>query len=69
MKSSGSSIAFPLFCEYAAGTPAGRRPRKELVHRRDELVAALKREAAQARRDRPQPADALETMPDLERHR
>ena len=27
-----STIAFPLFCEYAVGSPNGRRPRKELVH-------------------------------------
>ena len=36
---------------------------------RDALVAALKREAKQARREHPQPDDALDTMPDLERHR
>ena len=34
-----STIAFPLFCEYAVGSPNGRRPRKELVHKRDALVA------------------------------
>ena len=34
-----STIAFPLFCEYAVGSPNGRRPRKELVHHRDRLVA------------------------------
>ena len=44
-----STIAFPLFCEYAVGSPNGRRPRKELVHRRDELVAGLTREAKAAR--------------------
>ena len=27
-----STIAFPLFCEYAVGSPNGRRARKELVH-------------------------------------
>ena len=64
-----STIAFPLFCEYAVGAPTGRRPRKELVHKRDELVATLKRDATAARREHPQPDDALETMPDLERHR
>ena len=36
-----STIAFPLFCEYAVGSPNGRRPRKELVHKRDELVAIV----------------------------
>jgi deoxyhypusine synthase len=43
-----STIAFPLFCEYAIGSPNGRRPRKELVHKRDQLVAALTREAKAA---------------------
>jgi deoxyhypusine synthase len=40
-----STIGFPLFCEYVVGAPTGRRPRKELVHKRTELVAALKEEA------------------------
>ena len=40
-----STIAFPLFCEYAVGSANNRRPRKELVHRRDELVADLLRQA------------------------
>ena len=44
-----STIAFPIFCEYAIGSPNGRRPRKELVHKRDRLVANLKREAKAAR--------------------
>jgi deoxyhypusine synthase len=44
-----STIAFPLFCEYAVGSPNGRRPRKELVHQREKLVANLTREAKAAR--------------------
>jgi len=64
-----STIAFPLFCEYAVASTHNRRPRKELVHKRDALVAALKDEAMRARRDEPEPADVLDTMPDLERHR
>ena len=40
-----STIAFPLFCEYAVGSEHGRRPRKELVHKRDALVADLVRQA------------------------
>jgi len=64
-----STIAFPLFCEYAVGAPHGRRARKELVHKRAELVAALRQEAAIARREHPTPGDPVETMPDLERHR
>jgi deoxyhypusine synthase len=46
-----STIAFPLFCEYVIGSPNARRPRKELVHRRRELVDHLAREA-KAVRDR-----------------
>ena len=64
-----STIAFPLFCEYAVGAEHNRRPRKELVHKREELVAVLKREATAARRQHPAPRDPVETMPDLERHR
>jgi deoxyhypusine synthase len=64
-----STIAFPLFCEYAVGSQHNRRPRKELVHKRDELVAVLKREARAAKRQHPAPVDPVETMPDLERHR
>jgi deoxyhypusine synthase len=44
-----STIAFPLFCEYAIASPNARRPRKELVHRRDELVGDLVRQAKDAR--------------------
>jgi len=40
-----STIAFPLFCEYAVGSAHGRRPRKELLHRRAALVADLLRQA------------------------
>ncbi|MFO7695221.1 MAG: deoxyhypusine synthase [Vicinamibacterales bacterium] len=40
-----STIAFPLFCEYAVGSPSGRRPRKELLHKREALVADLLRQA------------------------
>ena len=44
-----STIAFPLFCEYAIGSPHGRRARKELFHQRGRLVADLAREATQVR--------------------
>jgi len=40
-----STIAFPLFCEYAVGSPNGRRPRKQLLHKREDLVADLVRQA------------------------
>jgi len=44
-----STIAFPLFCEYAVGSPNGRRARKELIKQRERLVADLTREAKAAR--------------------
>jgi deoxyhypusine synthase len=64
-----STIAFPLFAEYAVGSKWGRRERKELLKRRDELVAALGREAESARTRAPEASGDPETMPDLERHR
>jgi deoxyhypusine synthase len=45
-----STIAFPLFCEYACAHKNNRRKRKALVHKRDALVAALKAEAIKARK-------------------
>ena len=59
-----STIAFPLFCEYAVGFNI-----KELIHKRDGLVARLRTEAKSARSEHPQPQESLDTMPDLERHR
>lgn len=44
-----TTIAFPLFCEYAVGSAHGRRPRKELYHRRDALVTDLERQAREVR--------------------
>ncbi|OFW13027.1 MAG: hypothetical protein A3F70_05860 [Acidobacteria bacterium RIFCSPLOWO2_12_FULL_67_14] len=64
-----STIAFPLFCEYVVGCEHNRRARKELVHRRDELVGTLQRQARAARQQHPEPVDPVDTMPDLERHR
>jgi deoxyhypusine synthase len=49
-----STIAFPLFCEYACGHKNGRRKRKGLVHKRNALVAALKAEAIKARTPAPE---------------
>ncbi len=43
-----TTISFPIFAEYAVGSEWGRRPRRELVHRRDALVADLKRQAEAA---------------------
>src|SRR3954466_11402423 len=44
-----STVAFPLFCEYAIASPHGRRKRKELLHQRDALVAQLTADAKAAR--------------------
>jgi deoxyhypusine synthase len=63
-----STIAFPLFAEYAVGSTWNRRARKELVHRRDELVADLQRQA-EAAKNEPRPHQEPETMPELERRR
>ena len=51
------------------GSTYNRRPRKELVHKRDALVAQLRDEAKKATRTHPEPDEKTETMPDLERHR
>jgi len=64
-----STIAFPLFCEYALASEHNRRTRKDLVYKRDALVADLLRQAKGARTEHPQPDDATDVMPDLERHR
>ena len=47
-----STIGFPLFCEYALASPNARRPRKELLSKRDQLVAALLTEAQGAKATR-----------------
>ena len=49
-----STIAFPLFCEYAVGSKYGTRKRRELYHRRETLVADLRRQgkAADAKRNK-----------------
>jgi len=39
-----STIAFPLFCEYAVGSKHGKRPLKRLYDRRESLVAELRRQ-------------------------
>jgi deoxyhypusine synthase len=47
-----STIAFPLFCEYAVGSENGTRPRRGLYHQREALVGALRRQARTARRQK-----------------
>jgi deoxyhypusine synthase len=49
---SDSTIAFPLFCEYALASPNARRSRRDLLHRRDALVASLLTEARAAQQKR-----------------
>ena len=63
-----STIAFPLFCEYAVGSANNRRPRKNLVRRREELVATLKREATAAGQSRPSPT-TFHTISEVDRDR
>ena len=53
-----STIAFPLFCEYAVGSKNGTRKRKELYHQREALVAELKRQGRSRAREARE--DALE---------
>ena len=61
-----STIAFPLFCEYAVGSKNGRRPRKELVRKRDQLVADLLQQAKEARENAPR----IDAEPaEIDRHR
>jgi len=60
-----STIAFPLFCEYTVGSANNRRPRKELVHKRDALVADLVRQAKAAGSDKPITHEPAE----IDRHR
>ena len=49
-----TTIAFPLFCEYAVGSESGRRERKSLYHRRDALLADLERQACPERAPAPE---------------
>jgi deoxyhypusine synthase len=60
-----STIAFPLFCEFAVGSQNNRRPRRELIHKRDELVADLVRQAKEAGESKP----IADEPPELDRHR
>jgi deoxyhypusine synthase len=43
-----STIAFPLFCEYAVGSRHGRRKPKALYHEREALVANLRKQGERA---------------------
>jgi deoxyhypusine synthase len=63
-----STIAFPLFCEYAVGSAHGRRARRELYNQRAELVANLKREAIAAK-DHPSADKPIGAIHEIDRHR
>jgi len=60
-----STIAFPLFCEYAVGSPHNRRPLRKLIHRREALVADLVRQAKAAKATTDSQAQPVE----IDRHR
>jgi deoxyhypusine synthase len=67
-----STIAFPLFTEYAVGSANNRRPRRELVHKRDALVADLLKQArsAKATKEANDTKEQLAKEPaELDRHR
>ncbi len=58
-----STIAFPLFCEYAIASNHGRRARKELYLKRDALLADLRRRGKAAHEER------ATADPTMDRHR
>ena len=60
-----STIAFPLFCEYVVGSAHGRRERRRLLEKRDELVADLLRQAKAAGGSKPIADEPAE----IDRHR
>jgi deoxyhypusine synthase len=67
-----STIAFPLFCEYAVGSTHIRRALRRLVHRREALVADLVRQAraAQKGKDSKDPKERVMEQPaEIDRHR
>ena len=66
-----STIAFPLFSEYAVGSEYNRRARKDLVHKRDALVADLLKQARSAKetQDAKDPKALAAQPAELNRHR
>jgi deoxyhypusine synthase len=63
-----STIAFPLFCEYAIGSTHARRARRELVRHRADLVADLLRQARAAQHSKKE-ATVTEEPAEIDRHR
>jgi deoxyhypusine synthase len=64
-----STIAFPLFCEYAVGSQHNRRARRELVHKRDALVADLVRQARDAKHTKDATELVTKEPAEIDRHR
>jgi len=64
-----STIAFPLFCEYAVGSAHNRRARRELVHQRDALVADLLKQARSARDTKETKEQITKEPAEIDRHR
>jgi deoxyhypusine synthase len=61
-----STIAFPLFCEYAVGSAHNRRPRRELLNKREALIADL---VAQARAAKNAAKPIHDEPAEIDRHR
>ncbi len=53
-----STIAFPLFCEYAVGSAHNRRPLRRLIDQREALVADLVAQAESRARERRKRSEA-----------
>jgi len=64
-----STIAFPLFCEYAVGSTHNRRARRELVHKRDALVADLLKQARSAKGTKDTKEQITKEPAEVDRHR
>ena len=60
-----STIAFPLFCEYAVGSEHNRRPLRKLMHKREALVADLVRQAKESKATKA----SKEQPAEIDRHR
>jgi deoxyhypusine synthase len=65
-----STIAFPLFCEYAVGSEHNRRPLRRLIHKREALVADLVRQARAGKAAKEAKGSAITEEPaEIDRHR
>jgi deoxyhypusine synthase len=64
-----STIAFPLFCEYAVGSTHNRRARRELVHKRESLVADLVKQAKDAKNTKDAKELVTKEPAEIDRHR